>query len=405
MPVANHSDSGGAVSRAVFDTTELREMILLLLPPKDLLLGMSVCKQWRDDVRSRHKFQQALFMLPEPLATQLHVDWTYDEALEEYDFRSISLGEDPDRISFAFAVLNPFLLVPENPVRGYSFDPYAELEFQDSSFRLRRFGLLPFANSNPTSNIHLCEDIFRLGHGYLNLHTALPIQDHINVTESELSWRRMFLTSPPIPAVDIRVKPSLFRETIDVCVKHASGITMGDVVNAIYKCLTDDHAKAIEGTKRKALKNKNRSNANDEGPTSKIGISKATNSKVDINKAANSRVNISKVNKVNKVKNTNDKDDPAEVAPIDKITHIDFDVTPFKVIFRGLRFALNKSQIAEFEAFAAFSRTVEETEERKLIRKWRKTHFLTDEERALVYHASYAEALLDEWEKLKGGDA
>lgn len=251
---------------------------------------------------------------------------------------------------------------------------------------------MPFANSNPASNIYLCEDVFRLGHGYLNLHTALPVQARISVTESELSWRRMFLTSPPIPAVDIRVKPSLLRETIDVCVKHASGITIGDVVDAIHKCLTDDYAKATRGTRRKALKNKNCGNANDKRSTSKIDTSKATNSKVNISKT-------------NKDKATNDKNDPAGASPIDKITHINFDVTPFKIIFRGLRFALNKSQIAEFETFAAFTRTVEETEERKLIRKWRKTNFLTDEERALVYHASYAEALLDEWEKLKGGDA
>lgn len=53
-----------AAMHTVFGTGELLEMILILLPIKDLLLSMRVCKRWKN-AQAYPKLQKALFMLPD----------------------------------------------------------------------------------------------------------------------------------------------------------------------------------------------------------------------------------------------------------------------------------------------------------------------------------------------------
>jgi len=64
-----------AVRRAVFDTTELLEYMLLCLPPRDAIVCMQICKQWNECIRQSRAMAKHLMLLPSGLEVQ-QVLWT-----------------------------------------------------------------------------------------------------------------------------------------------------------------------------------------------------------------------------------------------------------------------------------------------------------------------------------------
>lgn len=100
----------GAAGAAVFDTTELLEMILVEVGMKTLLLARRVTRKWRDVIQQSDKLQKKLFLKPatleEALALITGEDQTWKLVLQ-YEG-----GEYTDFPGHHFTVIgNPLLFV------------------------------------------------------------------------------------------------------------------------------------------------------------------------------------------------------------------------------------------------------------------------------------------------------
>ena len=77
---------------AVFQTTELLELILSFLPTKNLLLSQRVCTKWQADIAKSKPLQQALFFTPRE-EVSIRIAW-----MEFQDGRDDSVPVEPDVI-------------------------------------------------------------------------------------------------------------------------------------------------------------------------------------------------------------------------------------------------------------------------------------------------------------------
>jgi len=76
-----------AARRAVSETTELLEAILLSLPPRDTIVCMRVCKRWNECVHASPSMPRHLFLRPSETQVQqviLKSDEDPDENIEDY---------------------------------------------------------------------------------------------------------------------------------------------------------------------------------------------------------------------------------------------------------------------------------------------------------------------------------
>ncbi|KAI5363993.1 Putative F-box domain-containing protein [Septoria linicola] len=64
---------------SVFNIVELLEQILLHLPMRDLLLSQRVCRRWRALSRDSVQIRRALFLVPSQYGPVSYIDWEFDD--------------------------------------------------------------------------------------------------------------------------------------------------------------------------------------------------------------------------------------------------------------------------------------------------------------------------------------
>ncbi|USW53653.1 Putative F-box-like domain superfamily protein [Septoria linicola] len=91
-----------SAAQRTFNVAELLEMILLELPPRDVLLAQRVNKQWQGAITASLKLQQLLFFKPVSAQVLVYED---DQGLSDFD------GWWEDRVTKEVvpAVQNPML--------------------------------------------------------------------------------------------------------------------------------------------------------------------------------------------------------------------------------------------------------------------------------------------------------
>lgn len=149
-----------AASTAVFDTVELLENILLNLPMKDLLLDARVCRKWKEVINGSISLQRALFMKAEPVDVvfRFRPPSHFNKIPEDDDTRWFC--HQKNGIDFIAARINPLFAADDSQV--------------DEEFG----GLFE-----------------RIDEGHIEFVDIKPLQ---SFEDFNASWRRMFLTQPPV---------------------------------------------------------------------------------------------------------------------------------------------------------------------------------------------------------------
>lgn len=196
-----------------FELAELFESILVELPETELLFNARVCKQWKNYIDFSPRIQKKLFMSPEPITSHFQVDRTTYEISETpitnntpapRSDKKDSLKPDP------FVVVEPNrLLLDERTTRASS--GLLDCALLDCAI----LGDL----RGPSQRV-----VFKLD--------TVKLRDREFSTFSP-SWRRMYLTQPPIRKFrfDIYGLRRVDRDQV-ILVLNDDGLTMGDVVDA-----------------------------------------------------------------------------------------------------------------------------------------------------------------------------
>lgn len=214
-----NTDSRRTAVDDVFDVPELLEMILTHLPMKELLLDTSVSKQWKATIAGSHKLQKTLFMVPEPIKSQYQFD--PDELrMQETPASTFPSSGSMEDLPEDFS--NPFVVVVANPlpVEFGNLDPYAV----------------------GTTLLDETEDYVWM----------LDLDVSATYYGFSPSWRRMYATQPPAQTLRAAIPLDLNPDSNvdDIEIHNPQGITMGEVVDAIFRRVKRDKRRSEKNCKR-----------------------------------------------------------------------------------------------------------------------------------------------------------
>lgn len=186
-------------SRKVFNIFELSEMIIQHLEPLEILATATrVCQCWKAVVNESHILQIKLWMRPQtPLPIYPHSFQPFQpKNHKEWNHRGEPHYHGP-------ITLNPFVM----------FSPPKEIDCEKRVLRLDAGErVMCFIRDKITEGVD--------GIGERSPPNILP------------SWRRMYLTDPPITVVAAQSRMEICKRTsnarsIDCCARDESGITLG----------------------------------------------------------------------------------------------------------------------------------------------------------------------------------
>ena len=198
----------------VFNVGELVEMILIELPIKDLLLSQRINRKCKQTVESSTPIKKALFMVP---------------------------GDANDT---------------NVPVKGNAFDSPDSWKFDASTARL--YYIAPWskivADSGLAYNPLLIDSVFRSPRTNFIWRSSYRRFDfELLKTHKDASWRRMFISQPPLKFTTRELLRTEFRGTranyMWWCRTQLSdGITFGDLAKGVQKWLKYMPRVNFEGT-------------------------------------------------------------------------------------------------------------------------------------------------------------
>lgn len=170
--------------RAVLETTELLEMILLRLPPRDAIVSMRVCRRWNQCIHASPSMPQHLFLQPSG-ANVRQILWQAGEHAPDYF--NYDWDETPPRAFIpASAILKPAATFT-------TFVPPYKRNFETGVIKLTPVRLCPLLNLDlghqPTT--------LRLGE------TEIEGADLVAHPDRLGSWASMLLTDPPCVQVEV----------------------------------------------------------------------------------------------------------------------------------------------------------------------------------------------------------
>lgn len=209
--------STAAARNAVFDTAELLENIVLLLPPRQVLVIKSVCRQFRTIVATSPALQEMLFLKPsnkngasEKWTIVAKNCYSHYKDFQAFEFAvSPVAGSDTKILVEGLNVVTPNLMVVAPP---------AHEEF-------------PY-----TSGGHVCHIYARPNESEV-LRLQRDIQDLILCPESvgTESWQHMNITDPPCTSAKLEIKFRFdgrpYVRIIDITAYDKSGITMNKLLH------------------------------------------------------------------------------------------------------------------------------------------------------------------------------
>jgi len=161
------------VSEAVLFTTETLENILQHLPSRQLLLMQRVCRKFRNVITGNKSLQQKLFLLP----SKVQFCWNYSTRKWGKEFNvPISKGDcDGSTGSTEDVSRNHLRAEP-----SYVFLNPMLLKLRKGSYLMTRDGSAD------------------IGHDAELIRPSSLLRDY-----PEASWRRMYLTQPPLNSIDV----------------------------------------------------------------------------------------------------------------------------------------------------------------------------------------------------------
>lgn len=183
----------------VFGTAELADMILIQLPMRNLLLSQRVCRKWKYAIRNSPQLQRALFLKP---ASDDVAYYLTEEICRYHGTRRTTR-----RIDFSRDLRLGGL---KHYIRGFYVLPQ-EMQYLPSAAYTHGLSQLPLAVRAKIRKTNV----------FLNplLQTVVDALRHLEehrirldtVFRPEASWRRMFLSQPPLGCISLRG-----REWLDV---------------------------------------------------------------------------------------------------------------------------------------------------------------------------------------------
>jgi len=193
---------------AVLGTTELLEMILLRLPPRDIIVSMRVCKPRNDCVHASPTIAQRLFIRPSGMQVRL-VDfpaWTED-----------------DNIAASYATFAPTATWSDKAFPPDSSDESEPLE--------------------PYTPVRLCP-LLHLDRAEMSMSTRLFASADASDCASPIvphrigPWSAMFLTEPPCVMAIMYVELQHCEHeglviSAERCVFNAQGVTFRDILEQV----------------------------------------------------------------------------------------------------------------------------------------------------------------------------
>ena len=217
-------------TEAVFNTTELLEDVLALLPLLSLLRVQAVSKQWRDCIKTSTLLQQKLFLKP-----------TKEEKVWLVDITNLPAQAQPLRRDFkAFVLIKAAVPcysealkahhgLTVKPVRINPFivrrvDEFARANIDAYAYHGTEIELMPLADSEIEAQT-----------GYLPLR-------YFKLGESS-SMSDPLLTQPPVRHVSLEMTIRRPNADFDMCfsrMSNDSGIRLKDVVSEMKKAAGDD---------------------------------------------------------------------------------------------------------------------------------------------------------------------
>lgn len=181
----------------VFDIPELLEAILCHLPANDILLNKAVCKTWKNCIEASIKIKMAMFLLADGKVWPMISDMLIFQRL-------------------LFAPLTSLEEIPSEDLTS------------------------PCVRLNPALKKHLID--LNAGNLWYDETNRLTIRG--SVPESEVNWKNMLLTQPPVrerwarlsfgtPLSELMEREKLQRTWLRL--RNVDGLTMGDVMRAIRR--------------------------------------------------------------------------------------------------------------------------------------------------------------------------
>ena len=208
-----------AARRAVFDTAELLEKILLHVPIKNIFVSQRVCRQFQDLVKTSVTLRQKLFLraaLPDDKMWKLS---PRAEALREPTLISIP-GMPADTVT---RLLNDSTTMHVKPAE---LNPFLEFGFNCSSSAAKR---LRWAQ---TERVQL----------------ASTTQLRFRQMQDQGLWCSGQLTDPPCPKAEIRAywtmrasKRNVANGRLDAILEKPDGVTFADLWNALLSAKADHY--------------------------------------------------------------------------------------------------------------------------------------------------------------------
>jgi hypothetical protein len=184
--------------RAVFDTPELLENIILFLPVKDVFAKVQrLSRSWKAVVDSSHAIQTKLWLRSQSGTVIQPTKYSNDHAFEVHDwFQELAYPMYPSDV-----VLNPFLEI--DSASFYTTPMSSFFESTESPYAVTLFGRSRSVNGNDRPAV-----------------------------QSSHNWRNMYLTEPPITTASLRVH---FRQGsgdhsgswIESAIRDPNGTTFG----------------------------------------------------------------------------------------------------------------------------------------------------------------------------------
>jgi hypothetical protein len=188
-----------AARRAVFDTPELLENIILFLPVKDVFAKVQrLCRPWKSVVDFSHAIQTKLWLRSQSGNVIQPTKYSNDHAFEICDwFQELASPIYPPGV-----VLNPFLRIEPPNFYTTLMSPFFE-EDPESPCAVTLFGHSRSVNGNDRPAV-----------------------------QSSRNWRNMYLTEPPITTASLRVYLSQgsgdnSSSWIESAIRDPNGITLG----------------------------------------------------------------------------------------------------------------------------------------------------------------------------------